>query len=320
MFVDEATILCSAGSGGKGCQSLDRTNPRRPRANGGDGGDGGSIYIEARPNIQTLLDFQLNREFTADKGKNGSSADQTGACAEDTTLGVPAGTEIFDKRTGELLKDLDVIGARVLVCRGGAAGKGNDKRNLATEGEPGEQKELQLKLKLIADIGLVGFPNAGKSTFISRVSNARSKVAAYPFTTKNPILGVLKFNDEESRVIADIPGLIEGAHAGRGMGIDFLKHVERTRILLHIIDFAAFDGRDPVSDYHAINAELSSYSPLLAEKKQIVVANKIDVPEARENLKAFRKKVKVELYPISAATGEGFPELLAHLRTATAAR
>lgn len=316
MFVDEATILCSAGSGGKGCQSLDRTNPRRPRANGGDGGEGGSVYIEARPNIQTLLDFQMNREFTADKGKNGSSADQTGACAEDLTLGVPAGTEIFDKRTGEFLKDLDVVGARVLVCKGGAAGKGNDKRNQATEGEPGEQKELLLKLKLIADIGLVGFPNAGKSTFISRVSNARSKVAAYPFTTKNPILGVLKFSDEESRVIADIPGLIEGAHEGRGMGIDFLKHVERTKILLHIIDFAAFDGRDPISDYHAINAELSSYSPLLAEKKQIVVANKVDVPEAKENLKAFRKAVKVEIFPISAATGEGLPELLAHLRTA----
>lgn len=313
IFVDEATILCIAGDGGKGCQSLDRTNPRRPRTNGGDGGDGGSVIIEARPNIQTLLDFQLNREFTAEHGGNGSSNHKTGYAGEDKVLGVPPGTEIFDKETGELLKDLDRVGARVLVCKGGAGGHGNDKRNEATPGAPGESKTLLLKLKLIADVGLVGFPNAGKSTFISRVSNARSKAAAYPFTTKNPVLGVVKF-DDGALVLADIPGLVEGAHEGRGLGIEFLKHVERTRVLLHLIDFAAVDGRDPLSDYRALSHELESYSEKLADKKQILVANKMDVPEARENLKKFRKAVKEEIFPISAATGEGVPELLNKLK------
>jgi GTPase len=313
MFVDEATILCTAGSGGKGCQSLDRSNPRRPRATGGDGGDGGSIIIEARPNIHTLLDFQLNREYKAKRGGNGSSANMTGHCAEDMVLGVPPGTEVFDKSTGELLKDLDKVGARVIVCKGGKGGKGNDKKHIATEGDEGEKKELLLKLKLIADIGLVGFPNAGKSTFISRVSNAKSKIAAYPFTTKNPILGVIKF-EEDSRVIADIPGIIEGAHEGRGLGIEFLKHVERTKVLLHIIDFASTDGRDPISDYKALNLELSSYSLKLDKKEQILVANKMDVPEAKENLKLFKKKIKKEIFPISAATGEGVDALLNKIR------
>jgi len=314
MFVDEAIIICEAGHGGKGCNSLDRYNPRRPRANGGDGGDGGSIILEARPNIQTLLDFQMTRFFYAKAGGHGSSSDKTGYCAEDVTLGVPPGTEVFDNRTGELLKDLDAVGARVLACKGGAGGRGNNKKESATNGDPGEEKEILLKLKLIADIGLVGFPNAGKSTLISRISNARSKIAAYPFTTKSPVLGVVKFDDGEAKVVADIPGIIEGAHEGRGLGLEFLKHVERTRVLLHLIDFAAVDGRDPVSDYHGLNAELASYSKELAGKPQILVANKIDVPQARENLKKFIKKTKKEIYPISAATGEGVKQLLQRMR------
>lgn len=228
-------------------------------------------------------------------------------------LGVPAGTEVFDARTGELLKDLDTIGSRVLVCKGGRGGRGNDKRQDATEGEPGEEKEILLKLKLIADVGLVGFPNAGKSTLLSRVSNAKSKSAAYPFTTKNPMLGVVKF-DEGALVMADIPGIIEGAHEGRGMGLEFLRHVERTRVLLHLIDFAAVDGRDPLSDYKVMNEELVAYSPALAKKEQILVANKMDVPEARENLKKFKRKVRREIFPISAVTGEGVKELLQRLR------
>ena len=203
---------------------------------------------------------------------------------------------------------------RVLVCKGGAAGRGNDKRQDATSGEDGEAKEILLKLKLIADVGLVGFPNAGKSTIISRVSNAKSKIAAYPFTTKNPILGVVKFSDGETKVIADIPGLIEGAHEGRGMGIEFLKHVERTRALLHVIDFAAVDGRDPVSDYHALNEELAQYSTSLIEKEQIIAANKMDIPEAKENLKKFKRKIKKEIFPLSAVTGEGMETLLNRLR------
>ncbi|MBI4431890.1 MAG: Obg family GTPase CgtA [Candidatus Omnitrophica bacterium] len=314
MFVDEALIVCAAGRGGKGCHSFDRSNPRRPRANGGDGGDGGSVIIEARPNIQTLLDFQFNRNFTASDGAHGGSNHKNGARGSDRVIGVPAGTEVIHQATGDLLRDLDAIGAQVVVCRGGQGGRGNDRHHHAAEGLPGEVREIRLKLKLIADIGIIGFPNAGKSTFISRVSNARSKVAAYPFTTKNPILGVVKFDDGDAKVLADIPGIIEGAHAGRGMGLEFLKHVERTKALLHIIDFAAVDGRDPLSDYQAIRQELGRYSPALVSKEEVVAANKMDVPEAREHLKKFKKKIKKEIYPISAVTGEGLDELLNRLR------
>lgn len=314
MFVDEAVVVCKAGDGGKGCNSLDRSRPGHYRANGGDGGDGGSILMEASPNIQTLLDFQMTRFFEAEHGTHGSSNLKAGRRGESRLLYVPAGTEVIDNRTGELLKDLDHVGATVVVCKGGAGGKGNDKNHESTPGDPGEEREILLKLKLIADVGLVGFPNAGKSTFISRVSKAKSKIAAYPFTTKNPILGVVKFDDGQTRVLADIPGIIEGAHEGRGLGLEFLKHVERTRMLLHMIDFAAVDGRDPVSDYRTLNRELAGYSKALAEKEQIIVANKIDVPEARENLKAFRKKIRKKVFPISAVTGEGVNELLQEIR------
>ncbi len=314
MFVDEAVIHCVAGRGGNGCHSFDRSRPGHPRPHGGDGGNGGSILIEARENIQTLLDFQLNRYFTAPGGAHGSSNNKTGSCGEDRSIGVPPGTVVYDDQTGQLLKDLDAVGVRVLVCKGGAGGHGNNKKDAATPGDLGEERDVLLKLKLIADVGLVGFPNAGKSTFISRVSNARSKIAAYPFTTKNPVLGVVKFDDGDTKVLADIPGIIEGAHQGRGMGLEFLKHVERTRLLLHMIDFAAVDGRDPVSDYGALNQELRAYSPALAEKEQILVANKMDVPEARGHLETFRKKIKKEIFPISAVTGEGVDQLLNKLR------
>ncbi|OIO37936.1 MAG: hypothetical protein AUJ72_03465 [Candidatus Omnitrophica bacterium CG1_02_46_14] len=314
MFVDEATIECVAGHGGKGCHSLDRSRPRHFRPTGGDGGHGGSVIIEALPNIQTLLDFQMNRRFVADHGGNGGNYDKTGFCGNDLVLGVPPGTEIFDKRTGELLKDLNVIGLRVIVCKGGQGGRGNNKKESATDGEPGEAKEILMKLKLIADAGLVGFPNAGKSTLISRISSAKSKIAAYPFTTKNPILGVVKFSDGDTKVIADIPGIIEGAHEGRGMGLEFLKHIERTRALIIIIDFAAVDGRDPLSDYTVLLEELSEYSKTLMEKEHLIAANKMDVPEARLNLKKFKRKIKKEIFPISAVTGEGLDALLNRIR------
>lgn len=315
MFVDEAVITCVAGRGGKGCHSFDRSRPGHPSPNGGDGGDGGSILVQAQANIQTLLDFQLNRYFTAENGGNGSSNGKRGFRGGDTLLGVPPGTIIYDGRTGELLRDLDQVGASVVVCKGGAGGRGNSKHLDGTDGDLGEEKELHLKLKLIADVGIIGFPNSGKSTFISRVSNAKSKIAAYPFTTKNPILGVVKFEDGETKVLADIPGIIEGAHQGRGLGIEFLKHVERTRILIHMIDFAAVDGRDPVSDYQKINEEIRAYSELLGQKPQIIAANKMDVPEARENLKKFKKKVKnTKVFAISAVTGEGIDDLLNELR------
>ena len=315
MFVDEAIIHCIAGRGGKGCASLDRSRPGHFRPTGGDGGDGGAIILEAQANIHTLLDFQMNRYFTAENGGNGSSNNKTGHCAEDRVIGVPPGTEVYDEQTGELLRDLDRVGERVIVCKGGLRGRGNDKKNAATEGDPGEEKDIHLKLKLIADVGLIGFPNAGKSTFISRISNAKSKAAAYPFTTKNPLLGVVKFDEGESKVVADIPGIIEGAHEGRGMGIDFLKHVERTKVLLHIIDFAAVDGRDPLSDYRVMNHELASYSKVLADKEQILVANKMDLPEAKKNLTKFRAKVRKQVFPISAATGEGVDKLLNRIRS-----
>ncbi len=314
MFVDEAVIFCKAGDGGKGCQSFDRSRPGHPRANGGDGGDGGSIIMEARPNIQTLLDFQLNKHYSADSGGHGSSNNKTGYRAKDWVLGVPPGTEVYDDATGELLKDLDHVGASVVVCKGGAGGKSNYRDHDATPGGEGDAKDIRLKLKLIADVGIIGFPNAGKSTFISRVSKAKSKIAAYPFTTKNPILGVVKFDDGDTRVLADIPGIIEGAHEGRGMGLEFLKHVERTRILLHIIDFAAVDGRDPLVDYKTLNEELRRYSAELAKKPQILVANKMDVPEAAEHLKKFKKKLRKEIFPISAVTGEGVDALLQRMR------
>ncbi len=314
MFVDEAVIICTAGRGGDGCNSLDRSRPGHFRATGGDGGDGGSVILEASIHIQTLLDFQLKRRFSGGDGTNGSGNNKTGASGRDCLLQVPVGTEVIDRRAHELLKDLNFPGAKVVACKGGVGGKGNDKKNEALSGEPGEEKEILLKLKLIADIGIVGFPNSGKSTFISRVSNAKSKSASYPFTTKNPVLGVVKFDDGQARVLADIPGIIEGAHEGRGMGLEFLKHVERTEVLLHMIDFAGVDGRDPVDDYHAVNEELKRYSEPLAGKEQIVAANKMDVPEARENLKKFKKKVKVECFPISAITGEGVPALLNRFR------
>ena len=315
VFVDEAVIHCIAGRGGKGCHSLDRSHPGHFRPTGGDGGLGGSIILEARANIHTLLDFQMNRYFTAENGGNGSSNNKTGHCAEDRVVGVPPGTEVFDENTGELLRDLDAVGTRVIVCKGGVGGHGNDKKRDAMDGELGEEKDIRLRLKLIADVGLIGFPNAGKSTLISRISNARSKAAAYPFTTKNPLLGVVKFDDGESKVVADIPGIIEGASQGRGMGLDFLKHVERTKVLLHLIDLAGVDGRDPLSDYHVMNKELSSYSEKLLEKEQVLVANKMDLPEARVNLTRFKRKVKKEIFPISAVTGEGVDTLLKKIRS-----
>lgn len=314
MFVDEAVVHCAAGRGGNGCHSFDRSNPKRPRTNGGDGGDGGSVIVEARHNIQTLLDFQLNRHFSAKPGGHGSSNHKTGFRGHDLVLGVPPGTEVYDHGTGELLQDLVAVGSRVIVCRGGAAGKGNHKNFDATQGAPGEEKEIRFTLKLIADIGIIGFPNAGKSTFLSRVSNARSKAAAYPFTTKNPVLGVVKFDDGRTKVLADIPGIIEGAHEGRGLGHEFLRHVERTRVLLHLIDFASVDGRDPLADYRALNREIELYSPALAEKEQILVANKMDIPEAKERLAAFRRKVRRPLFPVSAATGEGLDKLLRRIQ------
>lgn len=310
MFVDRAKIIVAAGNGGNGCNSFYRDRQiRRGKPNGGNGGDGGSIIFEATPNKKTLYDFRFNRDFRAERGTHGSSNNKTGKRGQGLTIKVPPGTVIIDSETNLTLRDLAEQNQRVIVCKGGKGGRGNSRRREATDGEPGEEKTLLLELKVIADVGIVGFPNVGKSTFICKVSKAKSKIASYPFTTKNPILGVVKREDEPI-VLADLPGLIEGAHEGRGLGVQFLRHVERTKFLIHMVDIAAVEGRDPVEDYNKLNKELKLYTKDLSKEVQLVVANKMDLPEAKENLKRFKKIVKKKVYPISAMTGEGTQELI----------
>ena len=315
MFIDSAIIFCEAGHGGNGCNSSERgrRNVRHRRPTGGDAGPGGSVVLVASPHVHTLLDLQMRKTFRAENGKHGGANHMSGAVGADLEVSVPLGTEVHDEETGMLLKDLVVAGARVVVARGGAGGKGNHKRAAASSGEPGETRAVRLELKLIADIGVVGFPNAGKSTLISRVSNAKSKIAPYPFTTKEPILGVVKHSDGDSLVVADIPGLIEGAHEGRGLGLEFLRHIERTKFFLELVDMAGADGRDPVRDYEILNEELVRYSPEFGAKPRVVVANKMDIPAAAENLVKFKNAVRVPVFEISAATGRGIPELVNHL-------
>jgi len=310
MFVDSAKIFCYAGKGGKGCNSFDRSKSViHPRPTGGDGGKGGSVVLVARKQVRTLLDLQMRKTFKAEEGVIGGAKNMAGKDAEELIINVPMGTEVYDEATGHLLKDLTEENERLVVCRGGDCGKGNHKHSLATEGEAGETRTVRLELKVIADVGLIGFPNAGKSTLISHISNAKSKIAAYPFTTKEPILGVVK-RDDDAIVIADIPGLIEGAHEGRGLGHRFLRHIERTRLFVHLVDMAAVDGRDPVEDYRVICEELAGYSEVFLERPMIVAANKMDVPEAAENLVKFKRKVKVPVIEISAVTGQGLTELV----------
>jgi len=310
MFIDRAKIFAAAGNGGNGCNSLYRDRQiRRGRPDGGDGGDGGNIVFEADPNTRTLYDFKYNRDFRAERGRHGSSNHKKGKSGQDLIIKVPPGTVIIEAETDLVLRDLCDYHQRVIICKGGKCGKGNSRGREATRGEPGETKDLRLELKIIADVGIIGFPNAGKSTLISRTSKAKSKIASYPFTTKNPILGVIR-RDDERLVLADMPGLIEGAHQGRGLGDRFLRHIERTKFLVHLIDMAAVEGRDPVDDYRKINKELGLYSSKFAREDQLVVANKMDLPEAEGNLKKFKKSVIWKIYPISALTGEGTKELM----------
>lgn len=310
MFIDRSKIFIQAGSGGDGCNSFYRDRRvKRGKPNGGPGGDGGDVIFEADPNKKTLYDFQFNHHFRAQRGVHGSSNHKKGKRGEDLVVRVPPGTIIIDGETKLILRDLVEYRQRVIVYKGGKAGKGNSRGREATKGEFKEEKTLLLELKLIADIGIVGFPNAGKSTLISKVSRAKSKVASYAFTTKAPILGVVKREDEHI-TLADMPGLIEGAHQGRGLGDQFLRHIERTKFLVHLIDMAAVEGRNPVEDYKKLNKELDSYGKNLKTKFQILVANKIDLSQAKDNLKSFKQAVKKKIYPISALTGEGTKELL----------
>ncbi|MCX5699905.1 MAG: GTPase ObgE [Candidatus Omnitrophica bacterium] len=310
MFIDGAKINLRAGSGGKGCGSLHRDKYQRQGIpDGGDGGKGADIIIRADRNLFTLLDFQHHRHFFGLHGGHGSSNHKKGRGAQDVIIRVPLGTTIKDFATGSILRDLDVDGDQVIVARGGKGGIGNWHRQEATPGQAGEEKIIVLDLKLLADVGVVGFPNAGKSTLISAISNAHPKIAAYPFTTTGPILGVAA-SIHRKFVIADIPGLIPGASEGRGLGDQFLKHVERTKILIHLIDMAGFEGRDPVEDYKNINLELKNYSKAVFKKPQIVCANKMDLDGAHENLKRFKKLIKKTVYPISALNKQGLKELV----------
>lgn len=310
MFIDNVKIYVKAGSGGKGCQSLYRDKyTRHGIPDGGNGGKGADIIVRADRNLYTLLDFQFNRHFYGKHGEHGSSKHKKGKGAKEIIIQVPVGTLVKDARTGCILRDLEKDEDSIIAAHGGRGGLGNHYHREATLGEIGEEKELLLDLKLIADAGLVGFPNAGKSTLISNISNAHPKIAAYPFTTKSPILGVVKLDDKKI-VIADIPGLIEGSSQGRGLGDKFLRHVERTKILIHLIDMSGFEGRDPIEDFKTINKELKNYSKEVARKPRIITANKMDLEGAKQNLIRFKKSIKKKIYPISALKKEGLEELI----------
>lgn len=328
MFVDEAKIYVKAGDGGNGCVAF-RREKYVPRGgpSGGDGGNGGSIYVEANPNDNTLLRYRYNREFKADRGRHGEGSNRTGHSGADLILQVPVGTLVCDDDTGETLADLSMPGQRFLVARGGRGGRGN--QHFAKpwhqapreheDGHPGEERHLRLELKLLADVGLVGFPNAGKSTLISVISAARPKIANYPFTTLEPNLGVVNADGAGGRelgrtfVVADLPGLIEGAHQGAGLGIRFLRHIERTRLLVHLIDTSDGNDADPVHAYEVIVGELRAFHEGLAAKPVIVVATKLDATTDRNRLEQLREYCAahgLEFHAISAATGEGVRELV----------
>ena len=330
MFVDEVDIQVAAGHGGRGCLSFRREKfVPRGGPDGGDGGNGGSIYVTASTHLNTLINFRFHPEYHADRGAHGQGARKTGKRGKSLTLQVPVGTVIFE-RTGEGLAelgDLTRAGQRLLVAHGGRGGRGNARFATSTNraprrtepGEPGEQRRLHLHLKLLADVGLVGFPNAGKSTLIARISAARPKIADYPFTTLTPNLGVVSLSEDRSFVVADVPGLIEGAHTGHGLGDRFLSHLERTHVLLHLVDVSSASGRDPIVDYETVRRELELFvrrdegAPGLAGKHHIVAANKIDVlqdPSRLERLAAHLRDRDVPLLPISAVTGAGVGRLL----------
>lgn len=322
MFTDYAKIIIKSGNGGDGAVTFRREKyVAAGGPDGGDGGKGGSIYFRVDPNANTLVDFRYTKKFKAENGENGSGSNKYGKAGEDLYIDVPIGTIIKDAETGKVVADLSEEGQEELVLKGGRGGKGNSHFATATRqvprfaqaGEDGEEKEVILELKLLADVGLLGFPNVGKSTFLSVVTDAKPKIANYHFTTIEPNLGVVKTKNGDSFVIADIPGIIEGASEGVGLGIQFLRHVERTRLLLHVIDVSGVEGRNPVEDFYTINEELKKYSEKLSTRKQIIVANKMDIMQDDKGLKeleALAKKENLELYKISGATGEGIPELL----------
>ncbi len=322
MFIDRVKIHVKAGDGGNGVTAFRREKfVPRGGPSGGDGGVGGSVWLESDEGLNTLLHLRYNPEHRAERGRHGEGSNRHGKNGEDITVKVPVGTQVFDAETNELLFDFTEPEQKFLAAKGGKGGWGNQHFATPTRraprfhytGRPGEEKELQLELKLIADVGLVGFPNAGKSTLISVISAAKPKIADYPFTTLEPNLGVVDLGEFKTFVVADIPGLIEGASEGAGLGDRFLRHVERTKLILHLVDVSSISGRDPVEDYEIINNELASYDENLAERPQIVVATKLDAldePERLENLRERAKKDGKEFLEISAVTNQGTKELV----------
>jgi len=321
MFVDQVKIYVKGGDGGNGIVAFRREKyvPKGGPA-GGDGGKGGDVVFVVDEGLRTLMDFRYQRHFKAPRGENGMSKNMHGKNAEDLVVKVPPGTVVIDDDTKEVIADLTEHGQRVVVARGGRGGRGNARfataknpaPEIAEKGEPGEERYLVLELKLLADVGLVGFPSVGKSTLLSVVSSAKPKIADYHFTTIVPNLGVVETEDQRSFVMADLPGLIKGAHQGAGLGLQFLRHIERTKVIVHVIDMAAVEGRDPYEDFLTINEELARYKMRLSERPMIIAANKMDLPNAEANLRDFKKRLKEDLpvFPISAATKQGIRELL----------
>jgi GTPase len=324
MFIDEARIRVKAGDGGNGCMAFRREKfVPRGGPSGGDGGHGGDVIMESSERHNTLVHFRFNPEHKADRGRHGEGSNCTGSDGQDIVLKVPVGTSLYDEETGELVHDFERPDERIVIARGGRGGRGNQHFATSTHqaprehelGRAGEEKKYRLELKLLADVGLVGYPNVGKSTLISRLSAARPKIADYPFTTLEPNLGVVsigEYPNEESYVVADIPGLIEGAHLGAGLGMQFLRHIERTRLLVHLVDVSDSSGRpDPVEDFKVILGELKSFGHGLDEKPMIVVASKADVanPEKLKKLQTMAKRKKLAFYAISAVTGLGVDAL-----------
>lgn len=321
MFVDQVSVYVKAGDGGNGLVAYRREKyvPKGGPA-GGDGGNGGDIVFKVDEGLNTLMDFRYNRHFKAKRGENGMSKSMHGRNANPYIIPVPPGTTVIDEESGEVIADLTVHNQEAVIAHGGRGGRGNTRfatpRNpapdFAENGEPGEEKNIKVELKVIADVGLVGFPSVGKSTLLSVVSAAKPKIADYHFTTLAPNLGVVETGDQRSFVIADLPGLIEGAHQGAGLGHQFLRHVERTRLIVHVIDMAATEGRDPYKDFLKINKEISAYDDKLAKKPQIIVANKMDMPAASEQLSAFKDQLPDDtpVFPVSSVTKEGLREVL----------
>ncbi|UPM55273.1 GTPase ObgE [Gottfriedia acidiceleris] len=321
MFIDQVKIYVKGGDGGNGMVAFRREKyvPKGGPA-GGDGGRGANVVFIVDEGLRTLMDFRYKRHFKADRGQHGMSKNQHGKNAEDMIVKVPPGTIVTDADSGELIADLTMDGQTAIIARGGRGGRGNSRfaspanpaPEIAENGEPGKERNIKLELKVLADVGLVGFPSVGKSTLLSVVSSARPKIAEYHFTTIVPNLGVVETEDNRSFVMADLPGLIEGAHQGVGLGHQFLRHIERTRVIVHVIDMSGLEGRDPYDDYLTINQELKEYNLRLTERPQVVVANKMDIPESEENLIKFKEQVgdEVQIFPISAVTRQGLRDLL----------